>query len=158
MDLIKRSSPYFSRVFCPGDGFSKSLLGFYGNDRSFTKVLGFEGKGSWMTSDHPTLGWLVAVPATLRINIYAEGKGKTGEIICAACLAACRKVLNHLADGIVCLLSRRALSSANHPTLWAHNQAQTIVEEGAIIQNSPDRGQSRKIRFSKFPGSGLKKI
>ena len=25
-------------------------------------------------------------------------------------------------------------------------------------QNSPDRGQSRKIRFSKFPGSGLKKI
>ena len=25
-------------------------------------------------------------------------------------------------------------------------------------QNSPDRGQSRKIRFSKFPGSGLKKF
>ena len=25
-------------------------------------------------------------------------------------------------------------------------------------QNSPDRGQSRKIRFSKFPGSGLRKI
>ena len=25
-------------------------------------------------------------------------------------------------------------------------------------QNSPDRGQSRKIRFSKSPGSGLKKI
>ena len=25
-------------------------------------------------------------------------------------------------------------------------------------QNPPDRGQSRKIRFSKFPGSGLKKI
>ena len=26
------------------------------------------------------------------------------------------------------------------------------------FQNSPDRGQSRKIRFSKLPGSGLKKI
>ena len=26
------------------------------------------------------------------------------------------------------------------------------------IQNPLDRGQSRKIRFSKFPGSGLKKI
>ena len=26
------------------------------------------------------------------------------------------------------------------------------------FQNSPDRGQSRKIGFSKFPGSGLKKI
>ena len=25
-------------------------------------------------------------------------------------------------------------------------------------QNSPDWGQSRKIRFSKFPGSRLKKI
>ena len=25
-------------------------------------------------------------------------------------------------------------------------------------QNSLDRGQSRKIRFSKFPGSGLKKM
>ena len=27
-----------------------------------------------------------------------------------------------------------------------------------INQNPPDRGQSRKIRFTKFPGSGLKKI
>ena len=27
-----------------------------------------------------------------------------------------------------------------------------------FFQNSPDRGQSRKIQFSKFPGSGLKKI
>ena len=27
-----------------------------------------------------------------------------------------------------------------------------------FIQNSPDRGQSRKIRSSKFPGCGLKKI
>ena len=28
----------------------------------------------------------------------------------------------------------------------------------STIRNPPDRGQSRKIRFSKFPGSGLKKI
>ena len=27
-----------------------------------------------------------------------------------------------------------------------------------LSQNSLDRGQSRKIRFSEFPGSGLKKI
>ena len=29
MDLLKRSSPYFSKVFCPGDGFSKSVFAFY---------------------------------------------------------------------------------------------------------------------------------
>ena len=29
MDLVERSSPYFSRVFCPGDGFSKSIFAFY---------------------------------------------------------------------------------------------------------------------------------
>ena len=28
MDLLKRSCPYFSWVFCPGDGFSKSTLHF----------------------------------------------------------------------------------------------------------------------------------
>ena len=34
-----------------------------------------------------------------------------------------------------------------------------LSQIGAIIyQNSPDRGQRRKIRFSKFPGSELKKI
>ena len=29
MDLLKRSSPYLSRVFCPEDGFSKSVFAFY---------------------------------------------------------------------------------------------------------------------------------
>ena len=28
MDLLKRSCPYFSRVFCPGNGFSKSIFAF----------------------------------------------------------------------------------------------------------------------------------
>ena len=28
-DLLKRSSPYFYRVFCPGTGFSKSIFAFY---------------------------------------------------------------------------------------------------------------------------------
>ena len=47
MDLLKRSSPYFSRVFCPKDGFSKSIFAFYLNDRLFfTKILGLKGKGS----------------------------------------------------------------------------------------------------------------
>ena len=31
-------------------------------------------------------------------------------------------------------------------------------EINCVYQSPPDRGQSRKIRFSKFPGSGLKKI
>ena len=26
---VKLASPYFSRVFCPGDGFSKSVFAFY---------------------------------------------------------------------------------------------------------------------------------
>ena len=51
MDLLQRSSPYFSRVFCPGDGFSKSILRFTKTTESFTKIPGFNGKGSWMTSD-----------------------------------------------------------------------------------------------------------
>ena len=36
----------------------------------------------------------------------------------------------------------------------------SALEQGGVcfLQNPPDRGQSRKIRFSKFPGSGLKKI
>ena len=29
MDLLKRSSPHFSSVFCPRDGFSKSISAFY---------------------------------------------------------------------------------------------------------------------------------
>ena len=33
-----------------------------------------------------------------------------------------------------------------------------VVFGVGFSQNLPDRGQSRKIRFSKFPGSGLKKI
>ena len=38
MDSLKRSSPHFSRVFCPGGGFSKSISVLYSNDRFFTKT------------------------------------------------------------------------------------------------------------------------
>ena len=37
-------------------------------------------------------------------------------------------------------------------------RTQSFGAQNLYLQNSPDRGQSRKIRFSKFPGSGLKKI
>ena len=43
MDLLKRSSPCFSRVFCPGDGFSKteksSLWTNTGVDQNFQRDL-----------------------------------------------------------------------------------------------------------------------
>ena len=51
MDVLKRSSPYFSRVFCQGDGFSKSILRFTITADCFTKIFGFKGRGSGMTSD-----------------------------------------------------------------------------------------------------------
>ena len=52
MDLLKRSAPDASRVFCPEDGFSKSILHFGKTTDCFTRILGFKGKGSWiMTSE-----------------------------------------------------------------------------------------------------------
>ena len=35
MDLLRRSSPYFSRVFCSGDGFSKSIFVLYWKTTDF---------------------------------------------------------------------------------------------------------------------------
>ena len=51
MDLLKRSSPYSSRVFCPRDGFSKSICAFTKTTDYFTTILSFKGRGSCMTSD-----------------------------------------------------------------------------------------------------------
>ena len=51
MDLVKRSSPCFSRVFCPGDGFSNPFERFAKTTDFFTKIPGFKGKGSWTTSE-----------------------------------------------------------------------------------------------------------
>ena len=62
MDLLKCSSPYFSRVFCPGDGFSKSILRFTKTTDFFTKMPGLKGKGSWMTSDFPLFQDLGCTP------------------------------------------------------------------------------------------------
>ena len=44
MDLLKRSSPYFARVFCPWDGFSKSNFAFYYNDPNWFINLGGDRK------------------------------------------------------------------------------------------------------------------
>ena len=62
MDLLKRSSPYFSRVSCPGHGFSKSIFAFLPKTTVFfyTKIPGSKGKGSWTTSDSIYLSLCVA--------------------------------------------------------------------------------------------------
>ena len=47
----------------------------------------------------------------------------------------------------------------NHGNLGCKQYAsQTMGLEKPEDQSPPDRGQPRKMRFSKFPGSGLKKI
>ena len=46
IDLLKHFSPDFSRVFCPKADFSKSIFAFYQNERFFTKILAFKGRGS----------------------------------------------------------------------------------------------------------------
>ena len=46
MDLLERSSPCFSKVFCPGDGFSNQFLRFTKTTDFLTTILGFKGRGS----------------------------------------------------------------------------------------------------------------
>ena len=47
MDLLKRSSPYFFRVLCPGGWvLVNPPLRFTKTTDSFTKIPGFKGKGS----------------------------------------------------------------------------------------------------------------
>ena len=51
MDLVKRSSPYFSRVFCQGMVLVNPFLRFTRTTDLFIQIPGFKGKGSLPTSD-----------------------------------------------------------------------------------------------------------
>ena len=43
MDLLKRASPYFSMVFCPGTVLVNPFLRFTKTADFLTKILGFQG-------------------------------------------------------------------------------------------------------------------
>ena len=83
MDLLKRSSgPHFSRVFCPGDGFSKSIFRrFTKTTEFFTKILGFKGKGSWITSEVDLGGGRLGIQncrgQKINANFFVQSFSKT---------------------------------------------------------------------------------
>ena len=51
MDLLKRSSPLFFQGFVQRMVLVNPLLRFTKTTDFFTKIPGFKGKGSWMTSN-----------------------------------------------------------------------------------------------------------
>ena len=84
-------------------------------------------------------------------------------ILCCFCsilvvkLTSLDRLLSQLVQFWSCIATLPALyrgrDQKNPEILVGKQKTMTMT-----IQNSPDRGESRKIRFSEFPGSGLKKI
>ena len=92
-------------------------------------------------------------PEFLTPSIQAEGSGRAWEIrpkqfkfmLMTSALLSCKEKF-----------AREAPIGNKSVTKLIQEGPNSVLQ--LFIQDPPDRGQSRTIRFSKFPGSGLKKI